>query len=94
MKSHKKHDPEHYYCKKCDVDCADWEALTQHKVDAMAPWLDERHRPPKEVLPKHIVCEFCGQDFNSFGGRKGHRRQVSLSYSGSWWWCRWVADSV
>lgn len=28
MKYHKVDDPDHYYCKKCDVDCEDWEDLT------------------------------------------------------------------
>lgn len=71
MKRHKTNAPEHDYCKKCDVDCEDWDALVQHKVDAMAPFLDRRQEPG--ATPKHIVCEFCGQNFESFGGRKLHR---------------------
>lgn len=95
MKYHKKSDPEHFYCKKCNVDCEDWDDLTQHKVKAMEPWLDGRmkHRKDEDEPkywkdeddpkhseekdgPMHIVCEFCGMDFKSFGGRKAHRKQV------------------
>nr|POF14090.1 hypothetical protein CFP56_03114 [Quercus suber] len=89
MKKHKQDNPEHSYCRKCNMDCEDWEALLQHKIDAMSPWLegkmmqyardtaaaeDDKNNLP---APKHIVCEFCGADFKSFGGRKRHRAQVS-----------------
>lgn len=75
MKLHKQLDPDHDYCKKCDVDCASWVDLTGHKVAAMAPFLEGQMKDSDES-PKHIVCEFCGQDFKSFGGRKRHREQV------------------
>lgn len=29
MKLHKEAAPDHFYCKKCDVDCKDWDDLTQ-----------------------------------------------------------------
>lgn len=29
MKLHKKEDPNHYYCKRCDVDCENHDALIQ-----------------------------------------------------------------
>lgn len=32
MKRHKHEAPDHYYCKKCDQDHEDWEALTQVSV--------------------------------------------------------------
>ena len=35
-----------------------------------------RHSLPKDVIPTHITCEFCGTDFKSFGGRKAHREQL------------------
>lgn len=35
MKLHKKGAEDHYYCKKCDVDCEDWDELTQ--VNPSAP---------------------------------------------------------
>ena len=76
MKRHKRDSPDHHYCKKCDVDCESWEALTKHKVDAMWPWLDGRMKGNKDEQPQHIVCEFCGADFKSFGGRKRHRDHV------------------
>jgi hypothetical protein len=75
MKKHKFKDSDHFYCSICDVDCEDYDALTQHKVDVMAPYIEKRVRP-SEVKPKHIVCEFCGKDFPTFGGRKIHRQQV------------------
>lgn len=78
MKYHKANDTTHFYCKKCDVDCKDWEDLTQHKVDAMAPWIENSVHERPEGKPKHIVCEFCGEDFKSFGGRILHRETVSL----------------
>lgn len=76
MKYHKTSAPEHDYCKKCDVDCLDFEDLTQHKVSAMQPFLEGRMRHNKDVSPAHIVCEFCGMDFKSFGGRDKHRKTV------------------
>ena len=80
MKKHKKDDPAHAYCKRCDVDCLDWEDLTRHKAELMQPWLEGKmkDRGPDEH-PVHITCEFCGEDFKSFGGRKLHREQVSQS---------------
>ena len=56
MKRHKVNESEHNFCKKCDVDCDDWEALTQHKVDAMIPWLEGSMRHHKEESPNHIVA--------------------------------------
>ncbi|KAI5367913.1 Putative Zinc finger C2H2-type [Septoria linicola] len=72
MQAHKVDDPEHFYCKKCDVDCDDWESLTKHKVDKMAPFVEGRKRV-RDEKPIHIVCEFCGESFKSFDGRKLHR---------------------
>ncbi|KAK5167591.1 uncharacterized protein LTR77_007290 [Saxophila tyrrhenica] len=75
MKKHKKDDPEHCYCKRCDVDCIDWEDLTLHKVKAMQPWLEGKMKDSPGEQPDHIECEFCGEDFKSFGGRRKHRDQ-------------------
>lgn len=72
MKAHKVNDPEHFYCKKCNMDFADWQALTEHKVTMMAPFLEGRVRI-RDEKPVHIVCEFCGEGFRSFDGRKRHR---------------------
>lgn len=79
MKLHKKYDPEHFYCKKCDFDAEDWEDLTNHKIENMAPYLEGVEGKVKKFDEdlKHIACEFCGEDFKSFGGRKRHRQQVS-----------------
>lgn len=79
MKNHKKYSPTHFYCKRCDVDCKDWEDLTKHKVDMMAPFIEGKIQASEDNMPKHIVCEFCGEDFKSFGGRKIHRRTVRTS---------------
>lgn len=76
MKRHKKDDPDHYYCKRCNLDCLDWDDLVAHKVEKMAPWLEGKMTPDSGESPLHIVCEFCGEDFKSFGGRKAHREQV------------------
>lgn len=73
MKQHKVDCSTHFYCKTCDVDCESWVDFTQHKVDAMAPYLQSSK---KKGTPKHIVCEFCGEDFKSFGGREIHRKRV------------------
>jgi hypothetical protein len=76
MRGHKAYAPDHFYCKKCDVDCEDWEDLTRHKVDQMAPFIEGRLKI-RDEKPKHIVCEFCGENFKSFGGRISHRELVS-----------------
>ena len=58
MKRHK--DEDHDWCRLCDVDCADLEALLEHKVQS----------------DKHICCDFCGEDFRSDMGKERHMRQV------------------
>ncbi|CAK3795614.1 hypothetical protein CB0940_02692 [Lecanosticta acicola] len=76
MQRHKKYYADHYYCKRCDVDCDSWEELTAHKVDNMAPYVEGKIQPTPDNMPDHIVCEFCGEDFKSFGGRKIHRERM------------------
>ncbi|KAF7194092.1 hypothetical protein HII31_04613 [Pseudocercospora fuligena] len=75
MIHHKIREPYHFYCKKCKVDCADWEGLLAHQVDMMAPFLGEKKKDSGE-RPTHIVCELCGITFKSMGGRRDHRRQA------------------
>ncbi|KAK3680198.1 hypothetical protein LTR78_000575 [Recurvomyces mirabilis] len=75
MNKHKKHDPDHDYCKKCDIDFDDFEAFTQHKVSMMDAFQRIKYRE-KDERPAHITCEFCGEDFESFGGRRLHRQQM------------------
>lgn len=75
MKAHKKAD--HEYCRRCDYDAEDWDDLLAHKVDSMAPYVVGDRRYDKVKEPRHIVCEFCGEDFKSFGGRDLHRTRVS-----------------
>ncbi|KAF2216344.1 hypothetical protein CERZMDRAFT_81472 [Cercospora zeae-maydis SCOH1-5] len=75
MVEHKIESPEHYYCKKCDVDCDDWEEHLKHKVDMMAPFIEGRKKV-RDEKPRHITCEFCSEDFKSFDGRKAHRTQI------------------
>ena len=60
LKRHK--DAEHDYCKLCDQDFKDDEALHLHKMQS----------------EKHVVCNICGLDFLSEPGRDRHARQVSL----------------
>ncbi|GES60038.1 C2H2 finger domain protein [Aspergillus terreus] len=59
MKKHKKDDPEHEYCSRCDEDFDDDEHLLIHKIKS----------------DKHVVCPICGLEFRSEGGRDGHIRQ-------------------
>lgn len=42
----------------------------------MSPWVDGPMRGNREVLPKHIVCEFCGMEYKTFGARRMHIEQV------------------
>lgn len=79
MKSHKHHDPEHHYCRKCDYDAKDWDDMLDHKVEAMAPFIigDKRHDKHKKM--KHLCCEYCSEDFKSMEGRMNHRREVNES---------------
>lgn len=58
MKRHK--DEDHEWCRLCNVDCADDEALLEHKVQS----------------EKHICCDICGEDFRSETGKERHMRQV------------------
>ena len=58
MKRHK--DEDHEWCRLCGVDCADDEALLEHKVQS----------------DRHICCDFCGEDFRSDMGKERHMRQV------------------
>lgn len=76
MQRHKKYDANHHYCKRCDIDFDSWEELKAHKIEDMAPFVEGKKEPTPEHMPKHIVCEFCGMDFKSFGGRKIHRDQM------------------
>ena len=59
MKRHK--DEDHEWCRLCNVDCADDEALLEHKVQS----------------EMHICCDICGEDFRSEKGKERHMRQVS-----------------
>ena len=59
MKRHK--DEDHEWCRLCDVDCADDEALLMHKIES----------------DMHICCAICGEDFRSDMGRDRHVKQVS-----------------
>ena len=68
MKNHKRNDPEHDYCNKCDVDCDSWDDYVEHKANAN----------PKV----HIACLHCGQDFKSIPGRNRHIAQVSCLSGG------------
>lgn len=59
MKRHK--DEDHEWCRLCNVDCADDEALLEHKVQS----------------DMHICCDVCGEDFRSEMGRERHLKQVN-----------------
>ncbi|KIY01656.1 uncharacterized protein Z520_01792 [Fonsecaea multimorphosa CBS 102226] len=53
---HKVKDPEHSYCKLCDVDCADDMFLFIHQLGS----------------PAHICCPICGSEFKSPIARDSH----------------------
>lgn len=61
---------------KCDFHGKTWEELLAHKVETMLPWIvgERRFENPKKL--NHIVCEFCGVDFDSLSGREIHRKKV------------------
>lgn len=61
MKKHK--DDDHEWCRVCNVDCEDDDALLYHKINS----------------ERHICCAFCGEDFRSEAGRDRHQRQVRLN---------------
>ena len=60
LKVHK--DREHDYCRVCDMDFKDDEALHFHKMQS----------------EKHVVCNICGVEFMSEPGRDRHAKQVRL----------------
>lgn len=66
MKAHKIRDPEHDYCRRCDLDFEDEERLLLHKLKMNT--IEQRD--------DHIACPICGIDFKSDGGRAFHIRQV------------------
>lgn len=43
----------------------------------MSPWVEGPEKGNRDELPKHIVCEFCGMEYKTFGARRMHREQVS-----------------
>ncbi|GAB7347279.1 hypothetical protein MBLNU459_g3366t1 [Dothideomycetes sp. NU459] len=80
MINHKKRDHE-FYCKKCASDGVDWEDDLRHKINDMTDVIYRGRRlinndgKVKRSF-KHIVCEFCGEDFKSLGGRDLHKKQM------------------
>ena len=43
----------------------------------MSVWLVGVHRHSYPKRFRHIVCEFCGEEFKSLGGRETHQISVS-----------------
>ncbi|KAF7506225.1 hypothetical protein GJ744_012117 [Endocarpon pusillum] len=60
MIMHKKKEPSHEYCHKCDVDCEDDSDLLIHMIES----------------GKHIVCPMCGVEFKSNAGLESHIPQA------------------
>ncbi|KAL1297702.1 hypothetical protein AAFC00_006250 [Neodothiora populina] len=96
MIDHKRAQVDHpYYCKICRMDCIDWEDSLNHKVHEMLISLELRRDykdPQNKRVFKHIVCEFCGLDFKSLGGRDLHKKrehqadqQIECQGSGPAW---------
>ncbi|KAI5251839.1 hypothetical protein E4T42_04018 [Aureobasidium subglaciale] len=61
---------------KCDFHGKSWEDLVTHKVETMLPWIVGERSVEKPKKLNHIVCEFCGVDFDSLSGREIHRRRM------------------
>lgn len=86
MIAHKKTDHD-YYCKICKHDGVDWEDDLRHKINDMVEVIYEGKRRVTEEGKikrrfKHVVCEFCGEDFKSLGGRELHKKRVSRTCHG------------
>lgn len=62
LRKHKRNDPKHDYCYKCDLDFSCWDDLVKHKAES----------------DKHLSCKYCGADFKSVPGIKRHIQIVSL----------------
>ncbi|KAI9794947.1 MAG: hypothetical protein M1833_007321 [Piccolia ochrophora] len=60
LKNHKINNPDHVYCKICDLDFVDDDMLLIHKIES----------------EKHITCIVCSEDFRSMGGRDLHYEQM------------------
>ncbi|KAG9690525.1 hypothetical protein KCU95_g6556, partial [Aureobasidium melanogenum] len=90
MRAHLKDKKRHpYYCGKdpgyeriqrgfvkCDFHGKTWDELLAHKVETMLPWIVGERRFEKSKKLNHIVCEFCGVDFESLSGREIHRKKM------------------
>lgn len=63
MKKHKEKDPDHFYCKRCNVDCEDDTEFLIHQI----------------ISPKHIACPTCGAEFEGDSARDIHVEVVSPS---------------
>ncbi|KEF52900.1 uncharacterized protein A1O9_10806 [Exophiala aquamarina CBS 119918] len=59
MISHKKKDPDHSYCDRCDVDCEDDMLYFIHQLGS----------------PAHNCCPVCGTEYNSVAARDIHVEQ-------------------
>lgn len=80
MKTHKKKEPSHEYCHRCDVDCEDDAELLIHMIES------DRHRKSATAAslpdtmancePLIVVCPICGIEFKSNGGLESHISQV------------------
>ncbi|RMZ75364.1 hypothetical protein DV738_g5528, partial [Chaetothyriales sp. CBS 135597] len=61
MIRHKKKDPDHFYCQKCDEDYDDDTEYMIHQI----------------LSPRHTVCPSCGMEFKSASGRDRHSHAAS-----------------
>lgn len=77
MKSHKKKDPGHEYCQRCDVDCADDSDLLIHMIESgrHSGWLP--HISFCSAKRPSVVCPMCGTEFKSNAGLEAHIPQAS-----------------
>lgn len=78
MIAHKKKDPDHSYCDRCDVDCEDDMHFFIHQLGSPAHskcclsvfW----HYPHLSI----DCCPVCGSEYKSVAARDIHLEQVSI----------------
>ena len=79
MKIHKKKEPSHEYCHKCDVDCEDDAELLIHMIES------DKHSKALAIRivllawwSMLVVCPMCGMEFKSNAGLEAHIPQASI----------------
>jgi Zinc finger, C2H2 type len=79
MKAHKKKEPSHEYCHKCDVDCEDDSDLLIHMIESgkHSKRLTGFFFRPTLTFASQVVCPMCGMEFKSNAGLEAHIPQAT-----------------